>query len=163
MGGGSNSHLQTWPLNRSTGPLGNTCQANWRPRCLLTDMGALLSSKTDSKTPLNCKSPWHGKLSKHDLEVSSEARELSQLLHLATILRVNPPVNNLRLRRGVTLKNNPNNTPAMSLYSFSPWKDIWYTRLGFSLNPGKPAATISRGLCSLTREWKGCSQFMYGS
>lgn len=83
-------------------------------------MGTLLSSKPNSKTTLNYKSPRHGKLLQHDLKVSSKERELSQPLHLATILRVNPTVNNLRLHRGETLKNNPNNIPAMSLYSFFP-------------------------------------------
>lgn len=108
--------------NRSTSTLGNTWEADWGPSYLLTDIGALLSSKTNSETPQIYKSLWQGKLSKHDLKVSSKVRELSQPLHLVTILRVNPPVNNLRLHRGVTLKNNPNNIPAMSLYSFFPLK-----------------------------------------
>lgn len=62
----TNSHLQTWPLSRSTSLLGNSCQADWRPNCPLADMGVLLSSKTDSKTPLNSKSLWQDKLSKYN-------------------------------------------------------------------------------------------------
>lgn len=112
--------IPTCRCGKSNSTLGNTWEADWRPSYLLTDMGAFLSSETNSRAPVNYKSPWQGKLSKHDLKVSSEVRELSQPLHLATILRVNPLVNNLRLHRGVTLKNNPNNIPAMSLYSFFP-------------------------------------------
>lgn len=52
----------------------------------------------------------------------SATRDLSQDLHLATILQVNSPVHNLRLRRGVTVKNTPDNLSAVSFFFPSPLK-----------------------------------------
>lgn len=43
----------------------------------------------------------------------------------------------------------------MSLYFFPSWKNIWHVSLGFSLIPWKPAATFSKDLCFLSREWEG--------
>lgn len=95
--------------------------------------------------------------------MSSEGREPSQLPHLATILRGNPPVNNPRLHRGVTLKHNPNNIPAVSLYFFPLERASGMQGLGFPSSHGKQQQHFPRISVSQAGSGKGWSQPMCGS